>query len=119
MNKDTFGRVLQWFANGEKGISSEAIATTICGLDGGYRKDTPSDPSDFKRCLLLLKAVPELRCKLHLMRSVSKEWNTLIDHWDEIEACFVSEVPEWLDGHSMKSAPKTYALMQKFAKEHQ
>ena len=112
LSADTFRKVMQWFASGETGMSSTCIASTICGLETRYTY-TPSDPDDFKRCLLLLKAVPELRSYLHLMRSVSVEWDTLMNHWDDIEACFMSEVPEWLDGHSMKSAPKTYALMLK------
>ena len=112
VSTETIRKVMQWFASGEKGISSECIASIICGFEPKWN-DTPSDPDDFKRCLLLLNDIPELREHLYMMRSVSTDWDKLMNHWDDIEESFMSEVPEWLYGDYRNGAPKTYALMSK------
>jgi hypothetical protein len=59
---------------------------------------------------------PEIKQRMDAMRSVSKAWAVLIDCWDEIEACFMSEVPGWLDGKDEHvSATRTYNLMHERA----
>lgn len=106
-------KIINWLAFGERGASSEAIAFKMLGKDGKWPAWTPSDPSDFKRCLKLLRDVPEIRPRLHEMRDVSERWAKLIDRWDEVEACFMEEVSGWLDDKDQrKSATKTYALMK-------
>jgi hypothetical protein len=111
---DINDKILDWFCTGEVGASSEAIAKVMIGKHGPSR---PHDPADFCRCLKLIRAVPEIRPRLHEMENVSGEWAKLIDRWDELEACFMAEVPGWLDDRDCeKSAPKTYALMQEIFK---
>ena len=108
-------KILQWLATGEKGISSEAIAFKMAGVVPGRSWSThPYDPSDFKQCLKLVNFIPEIRSRLDEMRSISREWNAIIEHWKEIEECFMGEVAEWLTAeHSDKRAHKTYELMRK------
>ena len=114
---DTQTKILQWLATGEKGISSEAIAFKMAGVVPGNKRSWPThpyDPSDFKRCLKLVNFIPEIRSRLDEMRSISREWNAIIEHWKEVEECFMGEVAEWLtDEHSNKRAHKTYILMRK------
>ena len=114
ISNDTRNQILHWFATGNVGISSKCIASTMLGIEvAGFDAWTPSDPSDFCRCLKLIRCAPEIRQHLGVMRSVSSAWNTLVDHWDEIEACFMAEVPCWLDGKdSAKRATRTYDLME-------
>lgn len=77
-----------WLMNGEHGISSKTIFKYLYGYDGGEIKiqfeDTPCDPDDFRRCYLLLKAVPQWKMKLHLMKPVSPTWSKLVDNWDKL-----------------------------------
>jgi hypothetical protein len=73
MNK-TQTAIVGWLANGRTGLSSEAMAFYLgFGLirkeDGRFH---PHDPSDFNRCLGLLRAAPGLRKKLPEMAKLSK-----------------------------------------------
>lgn len=107
-------KLLVWLLTGETGVSSKAIATVMAGLPVDDKwGTTPSDAGDFKRCLKLVNAIPEIRPRLVEMKAVSESWSKLIDRWAEVEASFMAEVPEWLEdkGHR-KSAPKTYKLMK-------
>ena len=106
--------ILNWFATGEVGVSSKAMACAIAGLDVDKTWATfgnhPSDPSDFNRCLKFLKAVPEAKEHLHKVAEISKVWAELVERWDEVEQCFIDEVGfDWCKG---KAAKKTYDLMK-------
>lgn len=92
MNK-TQTAVIEWMANGETGLSSEAIAFNLA-FGQTRRRDYPLDPSDFCRCIRLLNAAPGLRKKLPEMAKVSKHWRRLVARWTEIEATLVAEVGE-------------------------
>lgn len=93
MNK-TQTAIIEWLANGRTGLSSEAMAFYL-GF-GIIRKEDgrfhPHDPSDFNRCLGLLRAAPGLRARLPEMAKLSKSWKRLVAAWDEIEAAFLAEV---------------------------
>ncbi len=101
-------KVLNWIATGRVGMSSQAMAMAACGMpsDGSY----PHDPDDLNRCLLMLKAVPEVRKHFDKIAALGVVWGRLIARWDEIEASFLEEVG--LNWKKAKSAPKTYALMK-------
>ena len=99
--------VLEWFANGETGVSSKTIACTIVGIHC-EDIDHPYDPDDFRRCYLLLQRIPELKEHLDKLREISDTWDRLIDRWDEVEASFLRE---WDYGRG-KRAPDTYRLMK-------
>lgn len=107
-------KAMRWLLNANTGMSSECLMATM--LNGGpvEGKDwkswfSPADPSDFKRCVDLLNAVPEFRERLSVMKGVSKSWSILVDHWDELEALLNEEIPQ-------RSAPKTYARMKELFK---
>lgn len=78
---------------------------------GRWRIDTPSDPSDLRRCRLLLKAVPEFRKRFHEMRKASKKWAVAVDHWDELCALFDQEAPNWATREYWE-AKRTYKRMK-------
>lgn len=73
-----------WLINGERGISSETMFEALSGRVIANRRDTPSDPSDFRRCYQLLQAVPEWKLQLDLLRPLSKSWSNLVDNWDKL-----------------------------------
>jgi hypothetical protein len=108
----TPGGLVEWLASGSRGISSNTIVQHLTGWPAAqdWYPDIPQDPGDLDRCLRLLAEVPLLRVMLPDMRTCSPMWNTLMDHWDEIEACHLEEVG--LGWTKAKSAPKTYQLMR-------
>ncbi|OGB61449.1 MAG: hypothetical protein A2Y94_13805 [Caldithrix sp. RBG_13_44_9] len=102
-----------WLLNGERGISSEAIFSHLTGINilgGRWFSDHPSDPSDFRRCQLLLEAVPEFKIRFPEMATRSKVWEFLVQKWDEILISLEEELPSWRLGGG--SAHKTYELMK-------
>lgn len=110
--------LLKWALLGDVGQSSRAMAIVAADLDGSDTEDDyfdytahPYDPSDFNRCLQLIKEAPEVKDSFHRIAELSPQWNALIQHWDEIEAMFIEEVGEnWHD--RQKPATKTYNFMR-------
>ena len=105
---------VEWLANGQRGISSNAIFTHLTGVDAMGRwtfpgSNHPSDPDDLHRCRLLLERCPELRAELPRMATRSKVWARLVAEWDALCAMLDEEAPEWRQGRG--SAPRTYARM--------
>lgn len=87
-------KAYDWLENGETGLSSLVICNTLLPnikhnkiekLKENYPSFYPYDTSDFKRCLGLLEAVPELRKDLKKLNEVNKQWKNLVQEWDEIE----------------------------------
>jgi hypothetical protein len=112
-NDNLKNSILRWFANGQTGISSKAMASAILDIElTGWQQHNnhPHDPDDLNRCLLFLAVVPGARQYLDKVRKLSAIWDRLIEHWDEVEQAFIDEVGfNWSNG---TRAPKTYALMQ-------
>jgi hypothetical protein len=107
--------LVEWLANGERGISSNAIVTCIGGVNAmqgfGLAHSHPRDPDDLRRCRLLLEQVPNLGKNFHAMSTLSHEWGRLVSHWQEICDLMDEEAPDWRTGHRGR-APRTYRLMQ-------
>lgn len=107
-------KILNWFATGETGISSKAMACAIADLQVDKKwagcGNHPSDPADFNRCLKFLDAVPEAKEHLHKVAAMSVTWAKLVARWAEVEKCFIDEVGfDWSKGGSAK---KTFDLMK-------
>jgi hypothetical protein len=106
----------KWLASGKRGVSSEAIFTHLtgvkCSRDSGFEA-IPYDPSDFRRCQLLLEQVPELQPLFHRMAEVSPKWAALVKAWPGIIAALDREAPGWRDGRAGGSAPTAYELIQR------
>jgi hypothetical protein len=105
-----------WIGRGERGLSSEAIVHRLTGVNLSGRRwsgtDHPADPSDFRRCELLLRQVPLARLMFPLMRDVSPTWARFIDEWDDLVALAEEEAPGIFDGPPRGSAPRLYERMQ-------
>lgn len=111
-------KLLQWLAGPETGLSSEAMAYCVLGIQrSDYFDGTehPIDPSDFNRCLLLVHKVPEVRNYFDKIAALSPQWKTLIEKWDELQTMFVFEVG-W-NWSKKDCAQKTYDFMQLLLKE--
>jgi len=103
--------MLRWFATGQRGLSSEAMAS--CAIDAPVRdwpSNHPHDPADFNRCLLLVAQVPHVREAFPAIAKLSPQWRTIIEHWDELEAMFVGEAG--LNWEKAGQAPNTFARMR-------
>lgn len=103
-----------WQQFGERGCSSKAMASYLSGgsIPPGF--NDPADPDDFRRCELLLRAVPTMREELPRMAAVSKRWAGLVEKWDEIARTLESEIPEVFASYPPPGtrAPRTAALMR-------
>lgn len=103
----------RWLETGERGVSSEAIFSHLTGLNlrRVSQMSTPHDPSDLRRCRLLLQAVPEFKERFHEMRRLSETWAVLLDHWIELCKLFDEEAPDWATRHRQE-AHRTYRRMK-------
>ena len=97
-----------WLDRGERGSSSNAIVEQL--LMGGGETFHPLDPYDFRRCELLLRAVPTLRPMLPKMAKVSPEWGRLIERWPDILHAMDVECPNWPTSPRW-TARMAYAIM--------
>lgn len=110
---ETNDKILEWiFECEDTGVSSKAMAAHFAGFNAiRYRKPTtPSDPSDFNRCLKFLKWVPECKDRLGELKAIGKDWEMLVNNWAAIEECFLNEAG--FDWTKSSYAPKTYHLMK-------
>ena len=102
-------KILEWMAKERTGLSSKAMAYASVDLLPPS-KMTPSDPSDFNRCLNLVHEVPEIRDHFPKIAKLTPEWLAFIANWDRIEKSFINEVG--LNWCNRSSAPITYQLMK-------
>lgn len=102
-----------WIGHGERGLPSEAIVHRLTGVHLSGRhwsgKDHPADPSDFRRCELLLRQVPLARVMFPLMVDVSPAWTRFVGEWEALVA--MGEQEGVFDGTGW-SAPRLYERMQ-------
>ena len=113
MSKSVIERAVWWWANGERGLSSEAIWYRLLqGLKTHYNH--PSDPDDFSRCYKLLKVVPEWKNDLHKLKDLSPAWSNLVDNWDKLVEMFEQNEREGWKNHKEIGM---YQLMKKLIGE--
>lgn len=87
-------QAIEWLRTGERGVSSEGIFGHLTGIPIYQgRPSPPTDPSDFRRCRLLVQAVPSFRSKLPRMAELGPQWKAIVDHWDELCAIMDEEIP--------------------------
>lgn len=85
-------KAYDWLEQGQFGISSGTMCSVLFPglkyhnkLVSMSHQSHPHDNSDFVRCMKFIAAVPEAKDRLEQMKSVSPEWENLINHWQEIE----------------------------------
>ena len=107
-----------WIASDEVGASSLCMARTLSHVAGmecpkhRYRNENrhPLDVSDFRRCVQMLDAVPELREHIPAMKALGPIWSRLADKWTELERMYATE-------RGKAKCPKTHALLIECIKE--
>lgn len=71
-----------WLASDDVGMSSKYMAAVLSGkftADFAY----PHDPSDFGRCLRMIRACPEFEGLIHRMCSKGRQWEAVANNWEE------------------------------------
>lgn len=106
--------LVEWIERGERGLSSNAIVRQLTGFPMERRwhdaSAYPLDPSDLRRCRLLLEQVPELAPRIGEMAAVSLRWAGLVAAWSDLCRLMDEEAPNWREGYG--PCPKTYAAMR-------
>jgi hypothetical protein len=109
----------EWFLAGEHGLAAATVFTRVTGIPHPYIRDEgveptshPSDPSDLRRCRLLLDAAPELMQPFReIMPGVSPAWMALVANWDDLCSTMDRECPDWRAGKG-GACRETYRKMQ-------
>lgn len=84
-------RLNEWYAHGETGLSSKAIARALISGDFRDSHAYPHDSGDFMRCQRLLEHMG-WEDRIKEMAVVSETWKRLANHWRFLVATFYSEM---------------------------
>lgn len=108
-----------WLKSDEVGASSLFMARMLAPVAGlgqcpahnqfADENRHPADVADFRRCVQMLDAVPQLREHIAHMKQHGPQWEKLADNWIDLEALYASE-------RGKDNCPKTYALLTKCVK---
>lgn len=92
-------RAQWWWDFGERGASSQTIWHFFMGSKRGtFSINIPYDPDDFKRCYKLFQAIPEWRAKIFNLKSLSPQWDRLVQNWDKLTEMYERSVScNWED----------------------
>lgn len=113
MQKSINDRLLRWYCTGERGLSSEAIARTAAGHPLGNGKDSrvPYDAADLRRCVLLLREVPEaFEHGVLVLAAKYDSWSALAANWTQLERTLTGEAGA--DLNLRVKTPRTYRLIR-------
>lgn len=107
-------RAINWIVGDDTGISSKTMWAVLMGADlntqDRFRFSPPHDPSDFRRCHLLLVAVPEWLERLSEVAAAFPIWGPLVRDWDKLTALYLRDREK--DG-----SPELYRLMKTLLNE--
>lgn len=81
---DTHQRACQWILGHDVGTSSSTIWQVMMGVEENPSADIPYDLGDFRRCIKLVREMPEWSAHLHLVSEAYPEWGPIIDAWNDI-----------------------------------
>ena len=110
---DLMERAARWLCSEKRGLSSETILHTLLTGRAVTHRHHPRDPSDLRRCVDLLAAVPEARSALPLLAEASEKWQALDREWDQLARSLALE-ERATGGHE---APRTYLMMCELLRE--
>lgn len=101
-------RAAAWKENGERGLSSIAILEHMSG-------QTPKDPSaprdvaDLRRCMLLLRRIPEWSARMGEM-AIYEQWAKIAPVWEALAMVFADEMGPEIEN---KASPNTALMLNK------
>ena len=115
---------VRWLANGARGVSSDTLFSIIYGVEalpGSLLRSAPSDPSDFRRCRLMVDGIPGARERLMGIVDVRAHGHlraqilSIVNNWDALCGLMDSETPEWRNPPPGTQSPKLYRVMHEMA----
>lgn len=98
--------VVKWLADGERGLSSEAMCKRLYGLPENAGSDHPHDPADLRRCVTFLRETNSFPL-ISRMEDVSPYWAVLVRNWDRLMQIYHADCAE-----ETGYARKTYEFMK-------
>lgn len=100
-------RIIQWLCSGETGLSSKTMLCIHTGneMDRGWDFRPPSDVADFRRCWLLIEAIPEVKNSFAQIAKECPAFKGVIENWDVISAAYEKE-------RGNGDCPVTYRLLK-------
>lgn len=103
LSPESRSKLIKWLINGETGISSKTMAAVSMGerIVQNHGMDAPYDPSDFRRCYLLVEAIPEIKEFFPEIGKVVPKFKGILENWDEL--CRLYERDK-----NKKSSPELY-----------
>lgn len=104
---ETLRKLVEWYAYGETGTSSDTIAFVLGG--GGAARpncycSVPLDIGDFGRCHKLLEAIPEWRDRMPEVAERFPAWTRLVENWNKLSQLYV----ELQSNEKMNSTERYY-----------
>ena len=103
--------IVRWLGHGEVGESSKCMALTALGCVPSQRS-APSDPSDLRRCILLVAFAPEVRLSFPAISSISPRWQAIIENWDNLNNLIFEEAGDLRKFRIGVNAPRTWKMMK-------
>jgi hypothetical protein len=106
-NKREMKKIGNWLADGDTGLSSEAMASVALGGSPSH-VFAPADPSDFNRCVQFLETCidPSNRNSLILqMAHFTAQWHRIAANWFKLMELYKEEKDQ-------ARAPQLYEFMK-------
>lgn len=98
------GAVQHWLAEGERGMSSDAMCKAIWGgVPAGAGDHHPRDVGDLSRCIAMVDAT-QPGDRIQLAATISPVWAEIVAVWEELRATFGREAAE-----RAGASPKVFA----------
>lgn len=107
-------KCLEWMLRGDTGISSQSMVAVACRIPykTSFGMAAPHDPSDFGRCLRLVRQIPEIRNHFDRIGKRIPAFDGILKNWDELAALYDEEAPT-------RRAPKLYDRIQQLRGDRQ
>lgn len=99
--------VQEWLADGERGLSSDALCKKFFGLPKSAGDEHPHDPADLRRCVLFLEKT-KTHDRIKEAAEISPAWKALVDVWPTLLATLNNEMQK-----PDRVASETYKIMQR------
>lgn len=110
---------VRWLANGNRGVSSNSFLSAIYGIDavGDHYRDAPHDVSDFRRCRLMVEAIPGAKEQLLSLVDIQAHPRArlamlkVVENWELMCALMDAELPKWRNPPRESRLPRLRQFM--------